>query len=188
MLAIAQSPIIHSPIATLPPSKEKRHDVFTFCLRWGCARPRRSACVKAGAGWRSHSRWRCSGSWSGRRKAASGSSRCRRTSTPSVPPASKSSRTTWCASPSRPTTSRTASPIDKYRIAKRVEPGRPIVFEFRADQPGRFPDLLQSDGRRAVQGDGRRADCRRTLIERPKLEFRAPVARRPRPRPTPARL
>lgn len=29
--------------------------------------------------------------------------------------------------------------IDKYRIAKRVEPGRPIVFEFRADQPGRFP-------------------------------------------------
>ena len=29
--------------------------------------------------------------------------------------------------------------IDKYRIAKRVEPGKPIVFEFRADQPGRFP-------------------------------------------------
>jgi len=29
--------------------------------------------------------------------------------------------------------------IDRYRIAKRVEPGRPIVFEFRADQPGRFP-------------------------------------------------
>jgi heme/copper-type cytochrome/quinol oxidase subunit 2 len=29
--------------------------------------------------------------------------------------------------------------IDSYRIAKRVEPGRPIVFEFRADQPGRFP-------------------------------------------------
>ena len=29
--------------------------------------------------------------------------------------------------------------VDKYRIAKRVEPGRPIVFEFRADQPGRFP-------------------------------------------------
>jgi plastocyanin len=29
--------------------------------------------------------------------------------------------------------------IDKYRIAKRVEPGRPLVFEFRADQPGRFP-------------------------------------------------
>ena len=29
--------------------------------------------------------------------------------------------------------------IDKYRIAKRVEPGHPVVFEFRADQPGRFP-------------------------------------------------
>jgi heme/copper-type cytochrome/quinol oxidase subunit 2 len=29
--------------------------------------------------------------------------------------------------------------IDSYRIAKRVEPGKPIVFEFRADQPGRFP-------------------------------------------------
>src|SRR5688572_21279024 len=28
--------------------------------------------------------------------------------------------------------------IDKYRIAKRVEPGKPVVFEFRADQPGRF--------------------------------------------------
>jgi heme/copper-type cytochrome/quinol oxidase subunit 2 len=29
--------------------------------------------------------------------------------------------------------------IDRYRISKRVEPGRPVVFEFRADQPGRFP-------------------------------------------------
>lgn len=29
--------------------------------------------------------------------------------------------------------------IDKYRIAKRVEPGKSVVFEFRADQPGRFP-------------------------------------------------
>ena len=29
--------------------------------------------------------------------------------------------------------------LDTYRIAKRVEPGKPIVFEFRADQPGRFP-------------------------------------------------
>ena len=29
--------------------------------------------------------------------------------------------------------------IDKYRIAKRVGPGQPVVFEFRADQPGRFP-------------------------------------------------
>jgi len=29
--------------------------------------------------------------------------------------------------------------IDKYRIAKRVEPGKSVVFEFRADQAGRFP-------------------------------------------------
>jgi heme/copper-type cytochrome/quinol oxidase subunit 2 len=29
--------------------------------------------------------------------------------------------------------------IDKYRIAKRVESGKPIIFEFRADLPGRFP-------------------------------------------------
>ena len=29
--------------------------------------------------------------------------------------------------------------IDKYRIAKRVGPGKSVVFEFRADQPGRFP-------------------------------------------------
>jgi heme/copper-type cytochrome/quinol oxidase subunit 2 len=29
--------------------------------------------------------------------------------------------------------------VDKYRIAKRVEPGKTVVFEFRADQPGRFP-------------------------------------------------
>ena len=29
--------------------------------------------------------------------------------------------------------------IDQYRIAKRVEPGKSVVFEFRADQPGRFP-------------------------------------------------
>ena len=29
--------------------------------------------------------------------------------------------------------------IDKYRIAKRAEPGKNVVFEFRADQPGRFP-------------------------------------------------
>ena len=29
--------------------------------------------------------------------------------------------------------------VDKYRIAKRVERGKPVVFEFRADQAGRFP-------------------------------------------------
>ena len=47
--------------------------------------------------------------------------------------------------------------IDKYRIAKRVEPGKPIVFEFRADQPGRFPiycNLTADDG---LQEDDRGA-------------------------------
>jgi len=29
--------------------------------------------------------------------------------------------------------------VDAYRIAKRVEPGRNVVFEFRAEKPGRFP-------------------------------------------------
>ena len=46
--------------------------------------------------------------------------------------------------------------IDKYRIAKRVEPGRPIVFEFRADQPGRFPiycNLTSDDGCRKMVGE-----------------------------------
>jgi heme/copper-type cytochrome/quinol oxidase subunit 2 len=46
--------------------------------------------------------------------------------------------------------------IDKYRIAKRVEPGRPIVFEFRADQPGRFPiycNLTADDGCRKMIGE-----------------------------------
>ncbi len=46
--------------------------------------------------------------------------------------------------------------IDKYRIAKRVEPGRPIVFEFRADQAGRFPiycNLTADDGCRKMIGE-----------------------------------
>jgi len=46
--------------------------------------------------------------------------------------------------------------IDKYRIAKRVEPGKPIVFEFRADQPGRFPiycNLTTDDGCRKMSGE-----------------------------------
>jgi heme/copper-type cytochrome/quinol oxidase subunit 2 len=46
--------------------------------------------------------------------------------------------------------------IDKYRIAKRVEPGKPIVFEFRADQPGRFPiycTLTSDDGCRKMIGE-----------------------------------
>jgi heme/copper-type cytochrome/quinol oxidase subunit 2 len=46
--------------------------------------------------------------------------------------------------------------IDKYRIAKRVEPGRPIVFEFRADQPGRFPiycNLTADEGCKKMIGE-----------------------------------
>ena len=46
--------------------------------------------------------------------------------------------------------------IDKYRIAKRVEPGKPVVFEFRADQPGRFPiycNLATDDGCRKMIGE-----------------------------------
>lgn len=46
--------------------------------------------------------------------------------------------------------------IDKYRIAKRVEPGKPIVFEFRADQPGRFPiycNLTADEGCRKMIGE-----------------------------------
>jgi len=46
--------------------------------------------------------------------------------------------------------------VDKYRIAKRVEPGKPIVFEFRADQPGRFPiycNLTTDDGCRKMIGE-----------------------------------
>ena len=46
--------------------------------------------------------------------------------------------------------------IDKYRIAKRVEPGKPIVFEFRADQPGKFPiycNLAADDGCRKMIGE-----------------------------------
>jgi cytochrome c oxidase subunit 2 len=46
--------------------------------------------------------------------------------------------------------------IDKYRIAKRVEPGKPIMFEFRADQPGRFPiycNLTADEGCRKMIGE-----------------------------------
>jgi heme/copper-type cytochrome/quinol oxidase subunit 2 len=46
--------------------------------------------------------------------------------------------------------------IDRYRIAKRVEPGKPIVFEFRADQPGRFPiycNLTVDEGCKKMVGE-----------------------------------
>jgi heme/copper-type cytochrome/quinol oxidase subunit 2 len=46
--------------------------------------------------------------------------------------------------------------IDAYRIAKRVSPGQPVTFEFRADQPGTFPfycNLQIDDGCRKMRGE-----------------------------------
>jgi heme/copper-type cytochrome/quinol oxidase subunit 2 len=46
--------------------------------------------------------------------------------------------------------------IDSYRIAKRVGPGRPVTFEFRADQPGTFPfycNLQLDEGCRQMRGE-----------------------------------
>jgi cytochrome c oxidase subunit II len=40
--------------------------------------------------------------------------------------------------------------LDEYRVAKRVEPGKPLRFEFRADTTGTFRfycSLTASDGR-----------------------------------------
>jgi nitrous-oxide reductase len=45
--------------------------------------------------------------------------------------------------------------IDAYRIAKRVGPGQPVTFEFRADRPGTFPyycNLQVDDGCRQMRG------------------------------------
>jgi len=46
--------------------------------------------------------------------------------------------------------------IDSYRIAKRVNPGQTVIFEFRADQAGRFPfycNLKIDDGCKAMRGE-----------------------------------
>jgi nitrous-oxide reductase len=46
--------------------------------------------------------------------------------------------------------------IDAYRIAKRVSPGQPVTFEFRADRPGTFPyycNLQLEDGCRQMHGE-----------------------------------
>ena len=46
--------------------------------------------------------------------------------------------------------------IDSYRIAKRVSPGQPVTFEFRADQAGTFPfycNLQIDDGCRQMRGE-----------------------------------
>ena len=45
--------------------------------------------------------------------------------------------------------------IDDYRIAKRVGPGQPVTFEFRADRAGTFPyycNLQVEDGCRQMRG------------------------------------
>ena len=45
--------------------------------------------------------------------------------------------------------------IDDYRIAKRVGPGVPVTFEFRADRAGEFPyycNLQVEDGCRQMRG------------------------------------
>ena len=46
--------------------------------------------------------------------------------------------------------------IDEYRIAKRVGPGHPVIFEFRADRAGTFPyycNLQIEDGCRRMRGE-----------------------------------
>ena len=46
--------------------------------------------------------------------------------------------------------------IDAYRISKRVSPGTPVTFEFRADQAGTFPvycNLQAEDGCRQMRGE-----------------------------------
>ena len=46
--------------------------------------------------------------------------------------------------------------IDAYRIAKRVNPGHAVTFEFRADRPGTFPyycNLDIDDGCRQMRGE-----------------------------------
>ena len=45
--------------------------------------------------------------------------------------------------------------IDEYRIAKRVGPGQPVTFEFRADRAGTFRyycNLQVDDGCRQMRG------------------------------------
>jgi heme/copper-type cytochrome/quinol oxidase subunit 2 len=46
--------------------------------------------------------------------------------------------------------------VDSYRIAKRAGAGQSVVFEFRADQTGRFPiycTLTQDDRCRQMKGE-----------------------------------
>jgi heme/copper-type cytochrome/quinol oxidase subunit 2 len=46
--------------------------------------------------------------------------------------------------------------VDAYRISKRVSPGAPVTFEFRADREGTFPfycNLQIEDGCRQMRGE-----------------------------------
>ncbi len=46
--------------------------------------------------------------------------------------------------------------IDAYRIAKRINPGQPVTFEFRADMPGTFPyycSLQIDEGCKQMRGE-----------------------------------
>ena len=46
--------------------------------------------------------------------------------------------------------------LDAYRISKRVSPGQPVTFEFRADKAGTFPfycNLQAEDGCRQMRGE-----------------------------------
>jgi heme/copper-type cytochrome/quinol oxidase subunit 2 len=46
--------------------------------------------------------------------------------------------------------------LDAYRISKRVSPGAPVAFEFRADREGTFPfycNLQIEDGCRQMRGE-----------------------------------
>jgi len=46
--------------------------------------------------------------------------------------------------------------VDAYRIAKKVAPGKPVTFEFRADRAGTFPfycNLQIEDGCRQMRGE-----------------------------------
>ncbi len=57
--------------------------------------------------------------------------------------------------------------IDEYRISRRAEPGKPVTFEFHANQVGEFTNLLQSGHRRAMPSRApRHAGGHRTLVTR----------------------
>ena len=69
---------------------------------------------------------------------------------------SRSTRTTWSRSTLHTDDIAHSLTIDEYRIAKRVGPGHPVTFEFRADRAGTFPyycNLQIEDGCRQMHGE-----------------------------------